>query len=334
MEEVYPSIFLIREEGSLGVMKPPENIYVLAGKNGLIFDAGYGTIKTIKYVVSQINKIKRKYQEEGLPCNIKRVIPSHVHPDHFSGLKRLRRYLGLKIVLTEKMATIIRDKKSYLEYYDSENILEEAYEAKSIRARLNSYLRKITTHVFFKNIYGLSFITQPDEIINSTTTISINGEELKIFPSPGHASDHISLYNEDKGILFSGDNVLRTITTWLGPPTSNIEHYLETIRTFQELPNLNLILPAHGSPIPDPRQRLKEILAHRHQRTQQVLALIQGNAQKGITLSGLLEALYPNQSNFMHGVARGWIILTLRLLRSQGQIEYRLEGNLLRFYPR
>lgn len=44
MKEVYPGIFFIRESGGmLGIAKPPENIYVLAGNDGLIFDAGYGT---------------------------------------------------------------------------------------------------------------------------------------------------------------------------------------------------------------------------------------------------------------------------------------------------
>ena len=40
MKEIYPDIYSITEKGSYGVFKPPENIYLLAGKDGLIFDAG------------------------------------------------------------------------------------------------------------------------------------------------------------------------------------------------------------------------------------------------------------------------------------------------------
>ena len=43
MKEVYPGIFLIKEKGTFGAIKPPENIYVLAGPDGIIYDAGYGT---------------------------------------------------------------------------------------------------------------------------------------------------------------------------------------------------------------------------------------------------------------------------------------------------
>jgi glyoxylase-like metal-dependent hydrolase (beta-lactamase superfamily II) len=333
MEEVYPSIFLIREKGSLGAIKPPENLYVIAGENGLIYDGGYGTLWTIKRVVSQIKQLRQQRIKKGLACNINRVLPSHVHPDHFSGLKELRKYLGVKIVLTDKMAEIIKDKQSYLEYYESNDILEESYENQSLSALINSHLRKIISRIFFRIIYGLSFIPNPDMIVKENTTISINGETWNIFPSPGHARDHISLYNENKGILFSGDNVMRTVTSWLGPPTSNIEKYVETIKKIQDLPNLQLILPAHGSPITSPQQRLQDILDHRHQRTQQVLNLVQNNAKTGITLSKILERLYPNQGSFMHGVARGWVILTLRMLRSKGKINYRVRDNCLKFYP-
>jgi glyoxylase-like metal-dependent hydrolase (beta-lactamase superfamily II) len=333
MEEVYPSIFLIREEGSFGVMKPPENLYVIAGKDGLIFDAGYGTAWTLKHAVSQIKKVIQKYKEKELPCNITRALPSHVHPDHFSGLKKLRRYLGVNVMLTEQMADIIKDKESYLDYYRSDITLEESYELKSPQMFLSNHLRKASYRLLFNLIYGITFIPNPDVIINKDTTISINGECWDIFPSPGHSSDHISLYNEEKGILFSGDNVLRTVTTWLGPPNSDIEKYLETIKKMQELPNLKLILPSHGSPVTNPRERLEEILVHRHNKTQQVLELIQESGNKGITLQGLLERLYPNKGTFMHGVARGWVILTLRMLWSQNQIEYKIRNSRLKFFP-
>ena len=54
MKEVYPGIFIIREKGAYGTIKPAENIYILAGNDGLIYDAGYGKKKTIKYVMPKI----------------------------------------------------------------------------------------------------------------------------------------------------------------------------------------------------------------------------------------------------------------------------------------
>lgn len=333
MKEVYPGIFSLREKGSFGAIKPPENIYVLAGSNGLIFDAGYGHIWTIKRLMKEFLMLKQKYQKQSLPFEITRVLPSHVHPDHFSGLKLLRKYLGVNIVLTQKMADIIKHKRSFIAYYESENPLKEEYQAYSARNLCNAYLRKFFSRIFFKGIYGLSFINKPDDIIEEPSIIDINGEEWALFSSPGHSSDHISLYNKEKGILFSGDNILRSITTWLGPPNSDIEQYVESINTIRNLPHLKLILPAHGSPIENPYERIQQILIHRKERTEQVLQLIQDHSNKGISSNSIIMSLYPTDGKFKHGVARGWVSLTLKMLTSQGLISSRLINNEIRFFP-
>ena len=59
MEEVYPGIFRIKERGSFGVVKPSENVYVLAGPDGVIYDAGYGRKKEVKYLISKIREIMK-----------------------------------------------------------------------------------------------------------------------------------------------------------------------------------------------------------------------------------------------------------------------------------
>jgi glyoxylase-like metal-dependent hydrolase (beta-lactamase superfamily II) len=333
MKEVYPGIFSIREKGKLGVIKPPENVYILAGKNGLIFDAGYGNIWTIKHLLKEFKKIKKFYRKKNKIFNITRVLPSHVHPDHFSGLKRLRKYLGVQIILTKKMAQIIKDRKSFFQYYESADPLKEEYQVKTMRNLLIGYLQKTLSHLFFKLIYGLSFIKHPNIIIQDKTKININGEQWDIFPSPGHSPDHISLYNEDNGVLFSGDNILRTITTWLGPPNSDIDQYINSIKKIQNLPNLKLILPAHGSPIKDPKNRIKEILSHRNERTDQVFKLIQEHPKEGITPNEIIKALYPQDGKFKQGVARGWCSLTLNMLSSQNHVYYVKKDKEIRFYP-
>ncbi|MBD3195393.1 MAG: MBL fold metallo-hydrolase [Candidatus Lokiarchaeota archaeon] len=333
MKEILPGIYSIREAGNLGAMKPPENIYVLAGKNGLIYDAGYGSVRAIKYLMKQINKIAKLQKERDLPFNLTRVLPSHAHPDHFSGLKMIRNHLNVKIVLTRRMAEILKNKHSYYYYYQSEDIYRDEYFPKSISNVLRHNFREPLMKLFYKGIYGLSFIDNPDIIIEENTSIDINGEEWQIFHSPGHSSDHISLYHEEKGILFSGDNILRTITTWLGPPNSNIEQYLSTIKKIQRLPNLEIILPSHGSPITSPKARIKELLEHRENRKNQVLEIINSYPSRGITVESLIEKFYPGQTKFMHGVARGWIILTLDLLKKRNLIEQKSVSGHINFFP-
>ncbi|MFX0023965.1 MAG: MBL fold metallo-hydrolase [Candidatus Hermodarchaeota archaeon] len=321
MKEVYPDIFLIKEKGRFGAIKPPENLYVLAGPDGIIYDAGYGTKRAIKQLVKELKEIENHYREQKKEFNITRILVSHCHPDHFSGLKRIRKDLGLKIILTKISSEIIKDKKSFIENFETDAYEDYLRIRKRATRRIINSLRNVGSRLFYHRIFGASYIEDPDKIIEDSTNILINGENWKIFPSPGHAIDHISLYNEKKGILFSGDNILRTITTWLGPPNSDIAEYVNSIKKIEKLPKLVLILSAHGSPIENPQERITEILTHREIREKQVLDIIYNNSEKGISPKEVIKAIYPNNNRFLHQVARGWVVLTLKLLENKKLIK-------------
>jgi len=331
--EVYPGIFLIKEKGALGAAKPPENIYVIAGSDGIIYDAGYGTKKAIKHIFKELKEIEDYYKAQNKEFRLTRILPSHSHPDHFSGLKKLRDSLGLQTILTKKIADVIRDKESFYKNFDVDDFEDYLRIRSKSKRKIRNFFRLLGSKLFYQRLYGVSFLDDPDEIIEENSEILINGEIWKIFPSPGHCRDHISLYNEQKGILFSGDNVLRSITTWLGPPESNINDYITSIEQLQKLPNLKLILSAHGSPIENPQERLAEILKHRKEREQQVLNIIHENSEQGISPKGIIKIIYANESRFLHTVARGWIVLTLKKLENNNQIKRQITKNKTLFFP-
>lgn len=333
MREVYPGIFLIKEKGALGAVKPPENIYVIGGSDGMIYDAGYGTKKAIKHVFKELKEIENYYKAQNKEFRLTRILPSHSHPDHFSGLKRLRDSLGLQAILTKKMADVIRDKETFYKSFDADDFEDYLRIRKKVKRKIRNFFRLLGSKLFYQRMYGVSFLDDPEEIIEENSEILINREIWKIFPSPGHCKDHISLYNEEKGILFSGDNVLRSITTWLGPPESNIDDYITSIEQLQKLPNLKLILSAHGSPIENPQERLAEILKHRKEREQQVLNIIHENSERGISPKGIIKTIYANGSRFLRTVARGWVVLTLKMLENHNEIKRQVAKNMILFFP-
>jgi len=320
MNEVYPGIFLIEEKSGRENYKPSINIYILAGPNGLIFEAGYGDKKSIRKLIKTVEEIKQHYDSEGKKFHLMGVFPSHNHPDHVSGLKQIRKRLNVKIILSRKTADFIHDKKSYFRDFSYDNLkdfisLNHRFSSKFFY-RLQIHLMKITYRLF----YGLSYIDDPDIIIQNDSELMINNEKWRIIHSPGHASDHISLYNEEKGILFSGDNIIRAITTWLGPYDSNIEQYIESIEHIKQLPNLKLILSAHGDPIENPMERMQELIDHRNFRKKQVLDIIKKGSEKGVSLDDVVNRIYPNSKLLKRSLAGEWIYLTLRMLEKENKI--------------
>jgi len=333
MKELSPGIFIIKEKGVIKRRKPPVNIYVIAGNNdGLIFDAGYGDKKTIKFVIEEIEEIKAYYKSQNKGFKLTRILPSHTHPDHISGLYKLSKYLGLKVILTKKMAEIIKNKKSYRSAREAD-LLKDLFLIKNFWSRVITKIKDYFHWTFFKFAFGIKFLDSPDEFIEENTIILINNESWTVIPSPGHAKDHISLYNKDRGILLSGDNIIKSLTTWIGPPGSDIGSYLNSLDVIKNLPNFKLVLPAHGRSIKNPLRRVEEIINHRKERTKQVIGIVNNSPDKGITPTELIDELYPQGAKIIQRIGRGWVCLTLKLLEEQNLVTHAIVNKKIKFYP-
>ena len=177
MKEVYPGIFLIKEKGAFGPIKPTENIYILAGHDGLIYDGGYGKKKDIKAFLAEYKEIEEFFNEQKKPFKVTRILPSHAHPDHFSGLKLLRKHLGVKILLTKRTAQLIKSKKFFIKHYEPDYREDYLLGKFPIKTRLQARSYRL----IYPRIYGLTFIKNPDIIIDEKTDIYINDKKWSIF---------------------------------------------------------------------------------------------------------------------------------------------------------
>ncbi len=322
IQEVYPGIFRITERGLLGMLKPSVNIYVITGKNGIVYDAGYGNYGSIRDFSRKYKEICNICKDRGKENYIDRILLSHAHADHFSGLNRLRKRWGFRIIISDKMKKIISSSSAYRDSFTP----AEKENEKTAGGILSSLIKFISHKIEFR-IYalywGVSFIDNPDIVISSESIIEIDDEQWEIFESPGHSSEHITLYNREKGILFSGDNVLKSINVWLGPPKSDIDQYEQSLEKMLSLPDLKIILPAHGSPILNPYERLKEIIEWRRKRTNDVLKLLEQSSTEGVTVRDILKKLYPSESRMKKEFAGGWVELTLLKFENEKKIIYK-----------
>ncbi|HOP30232.1 MAG TPA: MBL fold metallo-hydrolase [Spirochaetota bacterium] len=319
-KEVYPGIFMITERGISGMLKPPVNLYVITGSDGLIFDGGYGSRGCIRIFDKAYKEVNRICRERGVENRISRILLSHAHADHFSGLSRLKKKYNLDIILTERMSRIIPDAETYRRSYS----VEKRNRTKGLRGFISGLFSSITSsfEFFIYRLYwGIDYVKTPDTVIEENTKITINGEEWDIFHSPGHSDDHITLYNPLTGVLFSGDNIMRSINVWLGPPRSDLDMYDSSLEEILLLDKLELILSAHGSPVTEPGKRIREILAWRSKRVNDVLEIIRSAGNEGITIREILSSLYPGERKVKHDFARGWVELTLRKLMEKGSVQ-------------
>lgn len=131
---------------------------------------------------------------------------------------------------------------------------------------------------------------------------------VEVIHTPGHAPDHVALWDAESRTGFTGDLLVLGGTVVI--PASgggDLLDYLESLRRVLALAPSRL-LPAHGDPIEDPSALITQYLDHRQQREQQVLsALDQGHE----TIDAMVEQIYRGLSAALVPMARESVLAHL-----------------------
>lgn len=82
----------------------------------------------------------------------------------------------------------------------------------------------------------------------SMERIEIGSFSLEILRTPGHTPGSICLYDEDRGVLVSGDTLFPDGFGRTDLPGGDSERMLETLRRLADL-DFEILLPGHGRPL-------------------------------------------------------------------------------------
>ncbi|MEA1958613.1 MAG: MBL fold metallo-hydrolase, partial [Chloroflexota bacterium] len=154
-----------------------------------------------------------------------------------------------------------------------------------------------------------------DNVVNDGDIISLGGIDLEVVHTPGHNPGHMCLYIRKDRIMFSGDCVLAKTTTALQPPWGDMAQYIESLKKLLKY-DVDLMLPAHGPPIREPRQRIEELIRHRLEREEQVLELLRKGKS---TVKEIAADIYPDLTGFLYAVSQGQVYSHLLKLEREGK---------------
>jgi ribonuclease/clavin/mitogillin len=154
--------------------------------------------------------------------------------------------------------------------------------------------------------------------IDDGSVVRTEGATLRAVHTPGHAPDHLCFVLEEESALFSGDNVLGVGTTVIPSETGDLREYLDSLeRLLEESPGR--IYPAHGPVISDGCAKLREYLAHRRERDQQILTALRTEGVESIpAIVAIVYAAYPKQ---LHAAAGQSVASHLLKLEREGRVQ-------------
>ena len=168
-------------------------------------------------------------------------------------------------------------------------------------------------------LQGSSLVVQIDERFTDDHHFQVDGDILRVLPTPGHAPDHVAFWLERAGVLFSGDSILGEGTTLVAPPEGNMVSYMRSLNLMRAL-RPRIIAPGHGPLVHDAMAKIDEYIEHRRRREAQLLeALGEGPAN----LEELVQRTYVTTPSQLLPLAKASAEAQLIKLREEGKVEER-----------
>jgi endoribonuclease LACTB2 len=146
------------------------------------------------------------------------------------------------------------------------------------------------------------------------------GATLQAIWTPGHARDHLCFYIPEDRALITGDVVLGAGTTVI-PPDGDLGDYIRSLHRLLDF-DADVLYPAHGPRILNPREKIESYLAHRALRDEQILEGLKAGIE---TVPDLVKRIYTDVPEYLHGAAGMSVDAHLRNLLKEGMVQRRGE---------
>lgn len=263
------------------------NVYiVMVGEYRALIDTGSGLGACDEQLNAGVAALRTDWGEEFDWADLKRIVVTHGHIDHYGGVGALRARTDAPIAVHEL------DRRVLTHYEERLVLTSRALSAFLRRAGVSEtqHMELMKMHGWGKGLF---------RSVEVTTTLH-HGDLLdgvfRVSHVPGHCPGQICLQIAD--ILFTADHVLPRTSPHLAPesitPSTGLGHYLQALETIAVVPNIRLALGGHEEPIEDVYARIAAIKVSHERKLQR----LRDACAEPHTISELTTMIYPNVQGY------------------------------------
>ena len=289
-------------------------VYALELDSGVaIVDAGWNTEDAWAALGNGLE------EAGGSLSDVRAVLVTHIHPDHYGLAGRVRQESGAWIGLHPDDAEMLQAR--YIETDDLLARMRVFLEDAGVPA-----LKLPDLNMASMMIRSQVTMAEPDVLFEDGRRVDVPGWDLRTIWTPGHSPGHVCFYSEEHALLLSGDHVLPRITPNIGVHTQQfpnpLGNYLESLLKLQSL-DVDEVLPAHEYRFADLAARLDEIIGHHAERLAEIEGLL--GEHPGLTAWDLSIRLtwsrpWEQIPEFMQRAAVGETVAHLVLLENHQRV--------------
>jgi glyoxylase-like metal-dependent hydrolase (beta-lactamase superfamily II) len=202
--------------------------------------------------------------------DVKGVLVTHMHPDHFGLAPRVREASGAWVALHPADAALLDARYAHPDRWldATAGLLRRAGAPPSVVDELRDALAAVRP---------AGQAAGPDRDLEDGQRAEVPGWDVRAIWTPGHSPGHVSFYEQSHDLLFSGDHVLPVITPNIGVHAYGgddpLADYLGSLARVREYETA-YVLPAHEHRFSGLAERVDALVSHHEQRFTEVLAAV------------------------------------------------------------
>jgi len=244
-----------------------------AMNTGILHDAGHAALIDPALLPDEVEDIAAFC--EALQLKVETVVITHHHWDHLLGAARFR---GAYVVAHQAYIA-----QTALDLEQTRRSIRRCYEAEGVAP-------------------AVPFDPpMPDQTVDHIIGLTIGGVHVRLFHTPGHARDHLSVYDPDAACLWAGDLLSDLEIPFV---SDRLDAFERTLGMFAAM-EVHLLVPGHGNVTRDPAEIRRRIEADRSYLSElrtgvEAVVLVGGTAQAAVAACADMVFRNPGENAESH----------------------------------